>query len=132
MAARHGTANRYNQGCRCDAGKDSHRLRAADYRQRSAAGGTVRPPVAVVSSSTAGHTAGVSEPSGPGPVEVGVQAEIGAAAEARPGLAAVALALARVMDDPKAVNQQPAAAKVLVTVLDQLGKGSVRRGGGVV
>jgi hypothetical protein len=34
------------------------------------------------------------------------------------------------MDSPKAVNQQPAAAKVLVTVLDMLRKGSAqgRRG----
>lgn len=50
----------------------------------------------------------------PGPVESGVTAEIGGlAAEARPGLAQAALALARIMDNPKAVNQQPAAAKVL-------------------
>lgn len=48
---------------------------------------------------------------GPGPVESGVEAEIGGlASEARPGLAQAALALARIMDNPKAVNQQPAAA----------------------
>jgi hypothetical protein len=67
-----------------------------------------------------------------GPVEAGVQDEIsGPAAEARPGLAQTALALAHIMDNPKAVNQEPAAAKVLVTVLDTLRKGAARnrRGG---
>lgn len=57
----------------------------------------------------------------PGPVESGVQAEISdLAAEARPGIAQVALALGRLMDNPRAVNQQPAAAKVLTTILDKL------------
>ena len=56
----------------------------------------------------------------PDPVEVGVEAEIGSSAEARPGLAQIALALARVMDNPKAVNQQRAAAKVLISLLDKL------------
>jgi hypothetical protein len=68
--------------------------------------------------------------SAPGPVEVSVQAEIGDVVDSRPGLAQVALAMARLLDNPKAVNQQPAAAKVLVTVLDTLRKGSAqgRRG----
>jgi hypothetical protein len=102
MTARHGTANRYNQGCRCEACRDSHRLRAADYRQRSAAGGTVRPCVADLP-----HME-------PGPVESGVQAEISdSAAEARPGLAQAALALARVLDNPKALSQKAPAAKAL-------------------
>jgi len=57
---------------------------------------------------------------GPGPVESGVQAEIsGPAAEARPGLAQMALAMARILDST-AVNQQPAAAKVLASLLDKL------------
>src|ERR1700739_3868550 len=34
MAAKHGKSTRYTQGCRCDACKDAHRLRAADYPQR--------------------------------------------------------------------------------------------------
>jgi hypothetical protein len=53
------------------------------------------------------------------------------AAEVRPGLAQAALALARVLDNPKAVNQQPAAAKMLATLLDKLRSASARgrRGG---
>jgi hypothetical protein len=61
------------------------------------------------------------QPFEPGPVEAGVEAEISdLAAEARPGLAQIALALARLMDDPRAVNQQPAAAKTLAMLLDKL------------
>ena len=70
----------------------------------------------------------------PGPVERGVTIEIdGLASQARPGLAQVALALARIMDNPRAVNQQPAAAKVLGTVLEKLRGVSTRgrRGGGL-
>jgi hypothetical protein len=46
-------------------------------------------------------------------------------------VAAVALAMARLLDDPKAKNQAPAAAKVLVSVLDKLCATSARqrRGG---
>jgi hypothetical protein len=52
-------------------------------------------------------------------------------AEARPGLAQVALALARLVDDPRAVNQQAAAAKTLAMLLDRLRSASARgrRGG---
>ena len=51
--------------------------------------------------------------------------------DARPGLAQAALALARIMDNPRAVNQQPAAAKVLAALLDKLHSASARgrRGG---
>jgi hypothetical protein len=42
------------------------------------------------------------------------------------GLAAAALALARVLDNPKAVSTQPAAAKVLATTLDKLRSESAR------
>src|SRR4029077_11387238 len=62
----------------------------------------------------------VSQLCGPGPVEAGVEAEIAGLTEARPGLAEAALALARVLDDPRATNQKAAAAKVLVTLLDKL------------
>jgi hypothetical protein len=59
-----------------------------------------------------------------------VQAEIAGLAEARPGLAEAALALARIMDNPKATNQKAAASKVLVTLLDKLRSASAqgRRG----
>jgi hypothetical protein len=70
-------------------------------------------------------------PQSPGPVESGVEAELAGLSDARPGLTQIALSPARIMDSPKAVNQQPAAAKVLTTVLDKLRSTSARgrRGG---
>jgi hypothetical protein len=66
----------------------------------------------------------------PGPVEAAVETEIRgfAQTEARPGLAATALALARIMDNPRAVGQQPAAARQLAAILGTLSKPTQRRG----
>lgn len=105
MAARHGTRRGYNDGCRCDDCKDAQRLYQRRYRERSLS----RVPNPDTCTGPA-----------PGPVEVGVQAEIGSAAEARPGLTQMAFAMARILDNPKAVNQGPAAAKVLTSLLDKL------------
>ena len=48
----------------------------------------------------------------------------------RPGMAQIALALARILDNPKAVGSQPAAANVLAVLLDKLRSASAggRRG----
>jgi hypothetical protein len=46
----------------------------------------------------------------------------------RPGLAAAALALARILDNPKALSTQPAAARQLVAILGTLSKRTQRRG----
>lgn len=63
----------------------------------------------------------------PGLVGSAVKDEIGGlAAEARPGLTQAALAMARILDNPKAINQQPAAAKVLAALLDKLRLASAR------
>jgi hypothetical protein len=87
--ARHGTRRCYVNGCRCDDSTASNRIY---FRQRRASQMVADPP-----------------PSDPGPVESGVSAEIAGVTEARPGLAQVALAMAKIMDNPKALNQQPAA-----------------------
>jgi hypothetical protein len=101
-----GARRGYTDGCRCNDCKDAQRLYQQRYRERSLS------PVTNVTTALAG----------PGPVESGVQAEIGgSAAEARPGLAQMALAMARILDS-KAVNQQPAAAKVLASLLDKCTK----------
>jgi hypothetical protein len=52
------------------------------------------------------------------------------AAETRPGLVAIALAMARILDSSSVASAQPAAAKVLVSVMDTLYQGSAqgRRG----
>jgi hypothetical protein len=114
MAANHGTRRRYNEGCRCDDCTAANNAYQQEYRQRRVSP-VVTPPV-----------------SDPGPVEAGVAVEIdGLAAQARPGLAQAALALARVLDNPRAVNQHAPAAKVLSVLLDKLRAASAggRRGG---
>jgi hypothetical protein len=110
MAAAHGTQRRYVEGCRCEGCKEAHRRAARDYRERRASGLTR--PVSVV----AVPSAVVSEAAGPGPVELAVEAEIAGLAEARPGLAQIALSLAKILDNPRAVNQQPAAAAKLADI----------------
>ena len=62
-------------------------------------------------------------------MEAGVIAELEglAQADARPGLKQTALALARILDSPRAVNQQPAAAAKLADLLDRLRKGADAR-----
>lgn len=121
MAASHGTQRRYVQGCRCDDCREAHRVSAREYRERRATGQIEAP-------------SGVAVPSVvvPGPVEIGVSEEIdGLASQARPGLAQAALAIARILDNPRSVNQQPAAAKVLISMLEKLRSASApgRRGG---
>jgi hypothetical protein len=110
MAANHGTPSRYSQGCRCADCTEAHRLRAIDYRTRK--------------------LESEPEPTSPGPVEKAVQAELGGLAVSRPSLAAIAVSMARILDNPRAKSTQPPAAKVLASVLDTLHKGSaqVRRG----
>ncbi len=105
---KHGTRYRYARGCRCDNCSEAERLYHPDYRLRG--GGSASQTRADLPTSQ-----------WPGPVELAVTVEIGGlAAEARPGLAQVALALARVMDDPKSRAQQPTAPKVLATILEKL------------
>lgn len=72
---------------------------------------------------------GPSASDGPGRVEAGVLSEIEGLDQAseRPGLKETALALARIMDNPKAVNQQAAAAAKLTDLLDKLRKGADSR-----
>jgi hypothetical protein len=124
MTLRHGTRYRYSIGCRCDDCAEAARIYQRDYRLR-------KPGAPILESQNR-----VDDPdSGPGPVEIAVSEEIdGLASQARPGLAAAALAIARVLDNPRAVNQQPAAAKVLISMLEKLRSASPagRRGLAVV
>lgn len=123
MALKCGTQTRYLKGCRCEQCKAAHRLYAQEYRQRKA-GGVDTTARALVVVPKPRPTAALE-----GSVEAGVRAEIDGLAntELRPGLAQAALALARLMDDPMAMNQKPAAAAKLVELLDKLRKGADER-----
>lgn len=62
---------------------------------------------AAIDSLTAAGASQPPDPNGsPGPVESAVAAEVGGLAAEVPGLAQVALCMARLLDNPKAVNQQ--------------------------
>jgi hypothetical protein len=117
MAPRHGARRRFNEGCHCE---DCTAVTTA-YQQKY----LQRPTVVVPMS------APVTPPNALGPVESGVEAEIAGLAESRPGLAQIASAVARIMDNPRAVSSRPAAAKVLAVMLDNLRSASAhgRRGG---
>jgi hypothetical protein len=54
-------------------------------------------------------------------VEAAVLAEVQALGwGVRPGLVAAAVAMARILDNPKAVSSQPPAARMLTTLLDKI------------
>jgi hypothetical protein len=118
MAVGHGR-ERYRRGCRCDECKEAQRVYQRVYRERHALGLTQPPPTAENSAVD------------PGPVELAVQSELATlvSAESRPALAAVALAMARLLDSP-AAGPKPAAAKVLISAMETLHKASAqgRRG----
>lgn len=126
MAGEHGTRYRYVQGCRCSECKRAHRLYAADLQKRHATG-DVAPRVRVASAVFAGDSGELA--AGPGRVEVAITQELEglAQAAARPGLVETALAMARILDNPRSVSQQPAAAGKLADILDRLRKGSDQR-----
>jgi hypothetical protein len=116
MAARHGTRARYKAACRCDECRAAQAAYQARYRDRVLHGPPVAPGL---------------QPAGPGPVELGVQAQLAELGSGSPALAAVAVALSQVLDHPRATSSKPAAAGQLVRVMDELVKGAARqpRGG---
>lgn len=123
------THSRYAQGCRCDDCREGHRLAAREYSQRKSAGQT-RPHLSKIGHLRQNVATGENSPLEPGPVEAGVQAEIHGVADARPGLAQIALALARILDNPRAMSSQPAPAKVLASLMDKLRTAGVQGRGG--
>jgi hypothetical protein len=90
-----------------------------------------RPSVAIVADT--GDSVGPSPAAAPGPVETAVLAEVAGlpAAASRPGLAALALAMGRLLDHPRALSSKPAAARQLARFMDDLRQASAapRRGG---
>lgn len=112
MTLEHGRT-RYTRGCRCDVCRAAERDYQRDRyrRQRGQPADLLDPPKLNVVDSQPG-----SSPDGS--VVAAVRAELATAAAAveRPGLTAVALALAAIFDDPRHVATQPAAARQLVAI----------------
>ena len=124
MTLEHGRT-RYTRGCRCEVCKAAERdyQRNRYRRQRGL-------PVGSPDSSTLNVVESQPIESHGCSVVAGVRAELDAAPAAveRPGLTAVALALAAILDDPQHVAVRPAAARQLVAILDTLSKRTQRRG----
>lgn len=125
---RHGRA-RYNDGCRCDVCKSAEN----DYRKRKrqekaeAVGEFVAPVpggLRLLPATSDSALTSVNELSHPEySVVEGVLAEIEQfGGHRRPALANAALALAAVLDNPKAVSTKPAAAGKLSDLLEQMRK----------
>jgi len=113
--ASHGRG-RYQRGCRCATCKEANRSYQRSHRSKRTLRAVTTPP--------ADETSGVT-----GPVETAVESQLAGlpSAQERPGLAAIAIALARVLDDPSAVPHFAAAAHRLTEVLTTLTKSSTRR-----
>lgn len=123
MSIEHGRT-RYGRGCRCNVCKAAERdYQRNRYRRR---GLPIDPPAPW--KPTVIESPPIS--SSDGSVVAAVRAELDAtpSAVARPGLAAVALALAAILDDARHVATQPAAARQLVAILDTLSKRTQRGG----
>ena len=127
MSAKHGTRHRYIDGCRCDDCKAANRDYQRDLRWRHA-NGEAGQRATVVSLPAA------QEPvvSGRGTVERAVTSEIGGLtqAEMRPALVEPSR-WRKILDNPGAVSQQPAAAGKLADILDRSHKGAAPRRGGL-
>src|SRR4051812_18684421 len=108
---------RYRRGCRCDACRAANREYQREHRAKAL---RLAPPLPESPVSPMGR------------VEAAVQRDLDAlplAAE-RPGLAQATLAMARLLDNPLAAPQHPAAARQLFSALEKLGRDvRVRRRG---
>ena len=105
---------RYQRGCRCATCKLANREYQRRHRGKYLR--SVTPPPADVTPV-------------PGPVEIAVRAQLEhlPSAQERPGLFAIAIRLAQLMDTESAVPQYASAAKVLTDILSTLSKHSTRR-----
>lgn len=106
---------RYNRGCRCATCKLANREYQRRHRSKRLRAVTT-PPADVT-----------TEPTGAVVAAVQAQLEGTAAALERPGLAAIAVRLAEVLDNQSAIPQHAAAAHRLVEILGTLSKSSMRR-----
>lgn len=124
MAEAH-NRRRYNQGCRCDVCRKAQ----ADYakqRRQNKTGEKLGVAPAVQVQAPASEAPPVD-----GEVLAAVDRELDqlTSTESRPGLAATARALARLLDNPLAMAQHPSAAGKLMEILAELGKTGRNRKG---
>jgi hypothetical protein len=124
VSLQHGRT-RYARGCRCGVCKAAERdYQRERYRRRRGLPVDEPDSLALIAVNP--------QPDSPddGSVVAAVRAELDAAPAAveRPGLTAVALALAEILDDPRHIATQPAAARQLAAILGTLSKRAQRPG----
>lgn len=126
--AEHGTRARYKSGCGCTACKLAENEYRKRLRQKKKAG-ELTPLKSVPAAVEAPPADPVPQPVES--VEADVKAELDklAASVDRTGVAAVAVSMARILDNPVAIAQHPAAAARLMESLDKLRKGGRRARG---
>ena len=144
--ADHGTRQRYAEDkCRCAPCKAAMSQYMREYKARRAGAdipvptrGRPRKAAVAVDGSAAGSATVTALPGAAttpvartGPAEAAVLEELSSltSAETRKGAAQAALAMARILDNPLALSQQPAAAAKLTAILEDLRKGSARKRG---
>ena len=117
---------RYLAGCRCEVCKAAQSKYRRDRRQKGNAEKVAPRVIASVPDLPAPPA-----PGGEGSVLDAVNEELGklTTTAERPGLAAAARAMARVLDSPEALPQHPSAAGKLAELLAVLGKGGRQRKG---
>lgn len=131
--ADHGTRQCYADGCRLPECKAAQAKYMREYKARKA-GATVtdiRAPGRPKKGAVPTVPVSVGQPAEAGPNERAVLEELATltSAETRKGVAAGALTMARILDNPLALAQQPSAFAKLQTALDDLRKGSARKRG---
>lgn len=120
MAARHGTRSKYNEGCRCE----SCSLAEANY-QKTRRHGTAK----VTHIRVGGDTLNGRVERGPGPMELALNAVVAnvPTADKRPDLVEGARAMARILDNPLTVSQQPQALARYHEAMEKLLKGTEKK-----
>lgn len=122
--ADHGERRRYQLGCRCD----QCRLAEAEYQKRNRQRRAAKALKAVPDQPESDNTAPEDAPVG---VVDAVQREVDglAGVDGKPGLVATAVAMAKILDNPVAIAQHPAAAARLMDLLADLHKGGKKERG---
>lgn len=120
MPTKHGTRRSYLDGCHCEDCSAANAKYQREYAARKK-----------VPAGTVTRLRGADSAPSAGVAEAAVVEELASltSAETRKGAAQAALAMARILDNPLAISQQPAAAARLTAILEDLRKGSARRKG---
>ena len=118
---------RYQQGCRCD----QCRLAEAEYQKRNRQRRAAKALKAVQDQPESDDTEPSEDAAGPVSVVAAVALEVDglAGVDGKPGLVATALAMAKILDNPVAIAQHPAAAARLMDLMSDLRKGGKKQHG---